>query len=56
MESSITVSKSGSYSLPSIVDTENRQVFLGAENSITLSRFYNIRFLCNYQMQWYGLF
>jgi len=23
------------------------------ENSMTISRFYNIRFICNYQMQWY---
>ena len=32
---------------------ENQQTFAGDENSITLSRFYNTRFICNYNMQWY---
>ena len=52
-DSTITISKQGSYTLSMMEDVENRQFFKGDENSITLSRFYNIRFLCNYEMQWY---
>ena len=52
-DSTITISKQGSYTLSTMEDVENRQFFKGDENSITLSRFYNIRFLCNYEMQWY---
>ena len=36
-----------------ISELENRYFFLGSENKITLSRFYNIRFLCYYSMNWY---
>ena len=36
-----------------ISELENRFFFLGKENKITLSRFYNIRFLCYYSMNWY---
>ena len=32
---------------------ENRHSYKGDENDITLSRFYNIRFLCYYNMKWY---
>ena len=52
-DSIITVSKQGNYTLSTMEDVENRQFFQGDENSITLSRFYNIRFICNYEMQWY---
>ena len=52
-DSILTVSKKGDYTLSTMEDVENRQFFKGDENSITLSRFYNIRFLCNYEMQWY---
>ena len=52
-DSTITISKQGNFSLPTMEDVENRQFFKGHENSITLSRFYNIRFLCNYEMNWY---
>ena len=36
-----------------ITEMENRHFYLGKENRLTLSRFYNIRFLCYYSMNWY---
>ena len=52
-DSTIVVNKRGNYTLSTMENVENRQFFKGDENSITLSRFYNIRFICNYEMQWY---
>ena len=52
-KTSITIKKQGSFKLSKIEDVENQQFFEGADNSMTMSRFYNIRFICNYQMQWY---
>merc|ERR1712130_800947 len=52
-KTSITVKKQGEFSLSKVEDVENQQFFEGKENSMTMSRFYNIRFICNYQMQWY---
>ena len=48
-DSSITVVKKGNYTRSDISDVENRQFYTGEENKITLSRFYNIRFLCDYR-------
>ena len=42
-DASITVRKTGPYSLSRISDPTNRQHFEGKGNPITLSRFYNIR-------------
>ena len=52
-DSTITIERGGNYSIPDISDVENRHLYLGADNKITLSRFYNIRFLCYYSMNWY---
>ena len=52
-KASITVRKLGSFSLSKVEDVENQQFFQGRDNSMTMTRFYNIRFICNYQMQWY---
>ena len=52
-DSSITVERKGNFTLSDISDVENRQFYTGEENQITLSRFYNIRFLCYYSMNWY---
>ena len=48
-DSSITVVKKGNYTRSDISDVENRQFYTGEENKIILSRFYNIRFLCDYR-------
>ena len=42
---------SGALSLPS--ETENTEYFEGAANRLVMDRFYNIQFLCSYQMAWY---
>ena len=52
-KTSITVRKLGSFSLSNVDDMENQQFFQGKDNSMTMTRFYNIRFICNYEMQWY---
>ena len=52
-DSILTITRSGNYTLPDTEDVENTHLFAGLENKITLSRFYNIRFLCYYNMQWY---
>ena len=52
-DSTITIQRGGNYSIPDISDVENRHLYKGVENKITLSRFYNIRFLCYYSMNWY---
>ena len=52
-DASLTITKAGDFSLSEMEKVENRQTFAGDENSITLSRFYNTRFICNYNMQWY---
>ena len=49
----VTVERKGNYTIPDISDVENRQFYHGRDNQITLSRFYNIRFLCHYSMNWY---
>ena len=52
-DSSLTVKKSGDFSLSESDRVENQQKFGGGENSLILSRFYNTRFICHYNMQWY---
>ena len=34
-------------------ENENIQYFTGKENSVNMRRFYNQRFLCDYQLNWY---
>ena len=51
-ETNIMVKKQGSFELSSITELENIQVYSGSENPLILSQFYNMRFLCNYEMQW----
>ena len=52
-DSILTIDRQGNYTLPDTGYLENTHLFAGMENKITLSRFYNIRFLCYYSMQWY---
>ena len=52
-DTSITVAKQGNFSLAHLSEVEHHQIFKGSENSLTMTRFYNIRFLCHYEMQWY---
>ena len=41
------------YQLSDKDENSNIQYFSGAENPLHLRRFYNQRFLCNYQLKWY---
>ena len=43
----------GGYKLSETYENENIQYFAGKENPLHLSRFYNQRFLCDYQLNWY---
>ncbi|XP_023347845.1 uncharacterized protein LOC111716606, partial [Eurytemora carolleeae] len=52
-EASITIRKEGAPYLSGKDIYINREYYDGAENLITLSRFYNTRFLCTYDLQWY---
>ena len=52
-DASVTIKKSGDFSLSEMDRVENQQKFGGQENSLILSRFYNTRFICHYNMQWY---
>ena len=49
----VTIERRGNFTIPDKSDVENRQFYHGKDNQITLSRFYNIRFLCQYSMNWY---
>ena len=52
-DSTVTIERRGTYTVPDITELENRHFFSGSGNQITLTRFYNIRFLCYYNMNWY---
>ena len=52
-KTSIKVEKRGKFKASEISENQNIQYFAGSENPIILSRFYNQRFLCDYQMAWY---
>ena len=52
-KTSIKVEKRGKFKASDISENQNIQYFAGSENPISLSRFYNQRFLCDYQMAWY---
>ena len=41
------------YQLSDKDENSNIQYFSGAQNPLNLRRFYNQRFLCNYQLKWY---
>ena len=47
----IAVRKEGPSSQPPETEYENSQNYDGSQNPLTLSRFYNTRFLCNYDME-----
>merc|ERR1719270_1497231 len=49
----VTIERRGNFTIPDKSDVENRQFYHGKDDHITLSRFYNIRFLCQYSMNWY---
>ena len=44
---------SGGYKLSKIYENENIQYFSGKENPLHMRRFYNQRFLCDYELHWY---
>ena len=50
-DTAITVEKRGGFVLSPSTSFENMQVYSGGENPLILSRFYNIRFLCTYDMR-----
>ncbi|XP_023323855.1 uncharacterized protein LOC111697908 [Eurytemora carolleeae] len=52
-EASVTIEKQGDFYLSGLDEHTNRQYYKGTENKIILSRFYNTRFLCTYNFQWY---
>ncbi|XP_023321489.1 acetylcholine receptor subunit alpha-type unc-38 [Eurytemora carolleeae] len=52
-KATITIRKEGKYYLSGLDEHNNRKNYQGAENLINLSRFYNIRFLCKYDLRWY---
>ena len=52
-KSTIKVDKLGKFKLSDIAENQNIQYFAGSENPISTSRFYNQRFICDYQMAWY---
>ncbi|XP_023325055.1 uncharacterized protein LOC111698837 [Eurytemora carolleeae] len=52
-EATITIEKQGDFYLSGLEEYTNREYYRGSENKITLSRFYNTRFLCQYNLQWY---
>ena len=52
-DSTVTIERRGTYTVPDITELENRHFYSGSGNQITLTRFYNIRFLCYYNMNWY---
>ena len=51
-ETQIIVDRQSSFQLSPITELENVQVYSGSKNPLILSRFYNIKFLCNYEMHW----
>ena len=51
--SSIKVNKGGQFKPSDISENQNIQYFAGSDNQISMSRFYNQRFSCDYQMAWY---
>ena len=44
---------SGGYKVSKIYENENIQYFSGKENPLHMRRFYNQRFLCDYELDWY---
>ena len=52
-KTTIFVEKRGEHKLSGSDENENIQYFAGTENPLQLQRFYNQRFLCNYQLKWY---
>ena len=44
---------SGGYKISKIYENENIQYFSGKENPLHMRRFYNQRFLCDYELDWY---
>ena len=49
----IMVKKQGGFQLSAATELENVQVYRSSENPLILSQFYNIQFLCNYEMHWF---
>ena len=52
-KTSIKIEKMGQFKPSDIAENQNIQYFAGSENPISMSRFYNQRFICDYQMSWY---
>ena len=48
-----SIRRSGNNSLIAREVNEDIEVYSGAENEITMSRVYSIKFYCEYQMAWY---
>ena len=52
-KTAIKVKKESKFKLSEISENENVQYFAGSKNEISMTRFYNQKFMCDYQMAWY---
>lgn len=52
-KATIKVTKGGEFKANKKDENENIQYYAGSENQLAMTRFYNQRFLCDYEMAWY---
>ena len=52
-ESLISVKREGNFTINTIDNVDNVYMYDGAENSLQMSRVYQIGWICEYQMNWY---
>ena len=50
---SIMIKKKGNYTITDTDDLDYTEQFKGQQNPLILSRFYNTKFICKYNMAWY---
>ena len=49
----MVVKKQGTFTLSTVDKVENRRNFQGSENYLEKSNFYNLNFMCDFDMSWY---
>ena len=49
----ISIRRQGDFTLSPIQDKENQEIYTGSENRLEMFRFYNTKFMCSYDMEWY---
>ncbi|XP_023337751.1 uncharacterized protein LOC111708564 [Eurytemora carolleeae] len=52
-KASVTIKKLGNQTTNNLETLENYVTFSGSENKLMVSRTYNIKFICNYNLRWY---